>query len=177
MFEPRRRPGFFSSMLFIALMSGPPRFRSRDQFASLTGQVDWSVMLSMAIYGIALLWLGHKVASLLLRRAGLSGVTTSHVLAMACVLGLAGSVLVSPAPLLTLYRVLQIGVVVDALGGLSWAVVDPSRLRCGSHGRAAGGGAMAQCDGAASIALRSVRGGNRDNVDGMAARHDRVDDP
>src|SRR5947207_655261 len=118
MFEPRRRPGFFSSMLFIALMSGPPRFRSRDQFASLTGQVDWSVMLSMAIYGIALLWLGHKVASLLLRRAGLSGVTTSHVLAMACVLGLAGSVLVSPAPLLTLYRVLQIGVLV--LFGLFW---------------------------------------------------------
>ena len=105
-------------MLFIALMSGPPRFRSRDQFASLTGQVDWSVMLSMAIYGIALLWLGHKVASLLLRRAGLSGVTTSHVLAMACVLGLAGSVLVSPAPLLTLYRVLQIGVLV--LFGLFW---------------------------------------------------------
>src|SRR5947207_7936777 len=85
MFEPRRRPGFFSSMLFIALMSGPPRFRSRDQFASVMGQVDWSVMLSIAIYGIALLWLGHKVASLLLRRARRSGVTTSHVLAMACV--------------------------------------------------------------------------------------------
>ena len=49
-------PSWFDSLLFVTLMSGPPRFRGRDPYASLTGAIDLVVIVHVAVWACGALW-------------------------------------------------------------------------------------------------------------------------
>jgi O-antigen ligase len=107
-------------LVFIALLSGPPRIRARDPLASLQGQMDWVVVLHVIVWLAGAVWVfrevfknrntGEKGSHILLRWPHYAG------LLLVFLLGL--SMAVSPGPLLTGFRVFQILVMV--LFGFFW---------------------------------------------------------
>jgi hypothetical protein len=104
-------------LCFLALFSGPPRIRARDPLASLKGELDWVVLLHIVIWVIGALWVlrqGYR----LLPRGGALHFTWVHFLAVSLAVLLGLSLFGSPGPWLTLFRALQLLVMV--LFGLLW---------------------------------------------------------
>jgi hypothetical protein len=114
----RSKPRIHETLLFIALLSGPPRFRERDPLASLSGAVDWSVLLSAVVWGIAALWIFFHIGGYLLKGKSIPRFGLLHILAFVLVICLYLSTLASSAPLLTFYRVSQI--LIAVLFGFFW---------------------------------------------------------
>src|SRR5271165_3207574 len=56
-----RPVGMFPRVLFFLLLSGPPKFRLRDPTASLYGEIDWVVMFQVAVWGVAGIWVLHRL--------------------------------------------------------------------------------------------------------------------
>lgn len=102
------RPSLFESVLFFALASGPPRLRARDPLASLSGQVDWAVLLNLGIWGSGLAWVVVRVLDRTWHTRSRKSLTAVGFLTGALIVLLALSVVVSPARLLSGYRVAQI---------------------------------------------------------------------
>jgi hypothetical protein len=100
--------GVFSGTLFVLLVSGPPKLRVRDPLASIRGEIDVVVMFQVLVWGLAGLWVAyvliygyplgsrHRLRLWLPQRLGLL-----------LVLCLGISVLKSPAPALTSFKVCQ----------------------------------------------------------------------
>src|SRR5215469_330884 len=57
-----KRPTVAAATMFLLTLSGPPRIRIRDAEASLRGDVDWVVILHLAVWGAAGLWVLWQVA-------------------------------------------------------------------------------------------------------------------
>jgi|SRR5215217_1368650 len=114
----RSKPRIYETLLFVALLSGPPRFRERDPMASLSGAVDWPVLLSVVVWGVAALWIFFHIGGYLLKGKSIPRFGPLHILAFVLVICLYLSTLFSSAPLLTLYRVSQIPIAV--LFGFFW---------------------------------------------------------
>jgi hypothetical protein len=112
------KPRIYETLLFLAVMSGPPRLRARDEFASLSGQVDWSVLLNAAVWGLAGAWVFFHLGGYLLIRRSIPRFGPLHILAFLLVFCLYLSTFVSPALLLTFYRVSQIPI--GILFGFFW---------------------------------------------------------
>ncbi len=91
---------------FLALFSGPPRIRARDPLDSLRGEIDWVVLLHMAVWLIGALWVIRQWHQLAVERKVLP-FTWIHVLAVLLAAVLGASLFISPGPLLTLFRSLQ----------------------------------------------------------------------
>jgi O-antigen ligase len=69
--RPMSRPGWFDSLLFLVLMSGPPKLRTRDMNASLAGSVDSVVLLHLAIWACGGIWVFlHLYPAVTTRRVG-----------------------------------------------------------------------------------------------------------
>lgn len=104
-------------LCFLALFSGPPRIRARDPLASLRAEIDWVVLLHLLVWLIGAFWVLRQAYQLLVqrRRVALSWI---HLLALALSLLLGLSLFGSPGPWLTLFRALQMLVMV--LFGLFW---------------------------------------------------------
>lgn len=99
-------------MLFLLLLSGPPMFRSRSPLASLRDVVDPVVIYQLVVWGMAGIWV---LVQFYHRRVRVNDGLLSRFwlpqkLGLALVLCLSCSVLVSPAPLLTAYKVYQMAV-------------------------------------------------------------------
>jgi O-antigen ligase len=112
------KPRLYETLLFIILVTGPPQLRSRDPYASLSGEVDWSVMLNAVIWGMAGLWVFHRVNTYLLNRRSFPRPLFTQWIALFFSFCLLLSTVVSLAPLLTAYRSLQ--VLVMMLFGFLW---------------------------------------------------------
>jgi hypothetical protein len=112
------KPRVYETLLFIALLSGPPRLRERDPFASLSGSADWSVLLNAAVFGLAGFWVFLNLGAYLLKGKSIPRFGVLPVLAFLLAGCLYLSMLVSPAPILTFYRVSQIPIAV--LFGFFW---------------------------------------------------------
>jgi hypothetical protein len=112
------KPRVYETLLFIALLSGPPRLRERDPFASLAGNADWSVLLNAAVFGLAAFWVFLNLGGYLLKRKAIPRFGPLPVLAFVLAGCLYLSLLVSPSPVLTFYRVSQIPIAV--LFGFFW---------------------------------------------------------
>lgn len=102
------KPRVYETMLFIALLSGPPRFRTRDTFDSLSGVVDWSVLLSAGVWALGAIWVFLNLGGHVLNRRSVPSFSAIHVLAFLFVGSLYLSTFASLAPTLTFYRVSQI---------------------------------------------------------------------
>lgn len=112
------KPRIYETLLFFALLSGPPRFRDRDPFASLSGAVDWSILLNIAVWGLAAFWVFLNFGGYILKRRAVPRFDLLHILAFLLVFCLYLSTFASIAPSLTFYRVSQ--VLIAVLFGFFW---------------------------------------------------------
>ena len=104
------RANIAATLLFLLMLSGPPKFRIRDLEASLRGDIDWVVVLHILVWGLAGVWVLFQVgkrgrAKLLLARLRLP-----QKLGLAVIFCLAVSAMISKAPALSAFKIYQMAV-------------------------------------------------------------------
>jgi hypothetical protein len=102
------RPRVHETLLFIALLSGPPALRVRDPSASLSGNADWSVLLNAAVWALGAFWVFLNLGGYVLKAKSIPRFGLLYGLVFLLVFCLYLSTLTSLVPILTLYRVSQI---------------------------------------------------------------------
>lgn len=102
-----RPPTLFAAVLFVLTLSGPPRFRIRDPQASLRSDIDWVVILHVAIWALAGIWVLWHMGKRFQARRRLLRLHLPQRLALALIIVLAASVWISDAPALTAFKVYQ----------------------------------------------------------------------
>jgi O-antigen ligase len=103
-------PHGLESFLFLALMSGPPKFRGRDLSASLTGAIDTVVLIHVAVWTCGGLWVLARVYPAALRRTVVPFVNLAQILGAAFIAALTLSLWDSPGRLLTAFTLGQFAV-------------------------------------------------------------------
>lgn len=156
---PGRTPTWVDKVVFVALMSGPPKFRDRDINASLTGQIDWVVLLHIAVWGGGALWVLTRLFPFL-RRGLIPSVSGVQIVGALLIAGLTLSLWHSPGVMLTTFmlgqftimlcfawlfidrfgpsvflRYLFVGVCVVTVALLLTALLDPEMVISGEQGR------------------------------------------
>ena len=101
--EPPEQPRFYHSLLFFALMSGPPRLRLRDAGASLAGQLDLVSLMQIGVWMLGFAW----IAAQILPRARMPRFSRIQLLAFFLLLAMALSAIRSVSPLFTGFVVFQ----------------------------------------------------------------------
>jgi hypothetical protein len=98
------------TVLFLLILTGPPMLRFRDPMASIRGDIDAVVVLHIVVWVLAGMWVFDELSRnrSRLRAPVRLGLPQKVGLLFLFCLGL--SALVSQAPLLTLFRVYQMGV-------------------------------------------------------------------
>jgi O-antigen ligase len=106
-------PKWFDSLLFLALMSGPPKFRGRDPFASLAGVIDLVVVLHIAVWTCGGLWVLARVYPSVVRRGILPPVNPVQAVGALFIAALTLSISESPGVLLTAFTLGQLAVMLS----------------------------------------------------------------
>lgn len=107
-----RKPGLVASVVFLSLLSGPPPLRFRDPGASLAYVVDWSVALNVLVWTIGALWISNEAVRRLILREPLPRLHKLEAFMDVFIISLSLSVISSPSPLLSAYRVVQLAILV-----------------------------------------------------------------
>jgi hypothetical protein len=99
-----------STLLFLLIFSGPPKFRIRDSEASLRGDIDWVVVLHIVVWGFAGAWVLYE-----LRKPGRvtrlgKRLSLPQRLGLGVTLCLAVSAVISNAPAFSLFKIYQMAV-------------------------------------------------------------------
>jgi O-Antigen ligase len=102
-----KRPTAVAALLFVSILSGPPRFRVRDAEASLRGDLDWVVILHIAVWALAGLWILWQLGKRYQSGRPLLRLRLTRILGLAMILVLAASSFMSAAPALTAFMVYQ----------------------------------------------------------------------
>lgn len=102
-----KRPTIVAAVLFLSILSGPPRFRMRDPEASLRGDLDWVVILHAVVWGLAGLWILWQFCKRFQAGRPLLRLRLPQILGLAMILALAASAWRSDAPTLTAFKVYQ----------------------------------------------------------------------
>jgi O-antigen ligase len=110
-----RAPNWFESLLFVALMSGPPKFRERDPLASLTGTIDLMVVIHMVVWTCGGLWVLARLYPFILRRRLVPALNPAQKMGGVLILALSLSVWDSPGVLLTAFTLAQFAVMLTFL--------------------------------------------------------------
>ena len=100
-------PNWFDSLLFLALMSGPPKFRERDPLASLTGAIDLVVIVHVVVWICGGLWVLARLYPAVLRRGILPALNPAQALGALFIAALTLSAWESPGFLLTAFMLGQ----------------------------------------------------------------------
>jgi O-antigen ligase len=111
-------PRKYDFVIFLALLSGPPRFRTRDIFATFRNEMDWSVLLNIGVWCLGALWVFHHLFSMISIRRRLPRFQRTQILALALIYLLSMSTLLSPSFYLTLFRIFQLTIMI--LFGYIW---------------------------------------------------------
>jgi hypothetical protein len=106
-------PNWFESLLFLALMSGPPKFRYRDPFASLSGAIDSAVFLQIAVWACGGLWVLARLYPSLLRRGVVPPVNPAQAVGALLIVAFTFSLRESPGFLLTAFTVGQLAIMLS----------------------------------------------------------------
>ena len=108
-------PNWFDSLLFLLLMSGPPKFRGRDPTASLTGAIDLVVLVHLAVWTCGGLWVLARLYPAVLRRGRVPAVNPAQALGALFIAALTLSAWESPGRLLTAFALGQFAVMLSFL--------------------------------------------------------------
>jgi len=95
-------------LLFLILFSGPPKLRSRDPLDSFRGEYDLSVIVNIAVWLFAGIWILAHILPMFLKKPVFKNLHSLHALAFFFTFSLALSTLVSPVPLMTGFRAFQV---------------------------------------------------------------------
>ena len=106
-------PNWFDSLLFLVLMSGPPKFRGRDPIASLTGAIDLVVLIHLAVWTCGGLWVLARLYPAVLRRGIVPAVNPAQAIGALFIAALTLSVWESPGLLLTAFTLGQFAVMLS----------------------------------------------------------------
>jgi O-antigen ligase len=109
-------PSWFDSLLFLALMSGPPKFRDRDLEASLEGAIDLVVVIHIAVWTCGGLWVLARLYPAAVRRGVFPSINPAQVIGALFIISLTFSLWESPGILLTAFIVGQFAVML----GFTW---------------------------------------------------------
>ena len=104
------KPKIYDTLLFIALLSGPPKLRVRDPLESLDNVVDWAVLLNLGVWVCGAAWVLARIVDVFVFEKRMPAFNVSTVFGAMFVGTLFLSLITSAAPLLTLYRSLQVAV-------------------------------------------------------------------
>jgi len=108
-------PTWLDSLIFLALMSGPPNLRDRDPYASLRGELDLTALIQIGVWVCGGLWMLARLYPSVLRRGILPAVNPAQALGAVFIVALAASLWDSPAFLLTAYTLGQFAVMLGFL--------------------------------------------------------------
>ena len=100
-------PKWFDSLLFLALMSGPPKFRERDPLDSLSGAIDLIVLIHIAVWVFGGLWVLARLYPSALRRNVVPVVNPAQAIGALFIVALSLSLWDSPGVLLTAFTLGQ----------------------------------------------------------------------
>jgi O-Antigen ligase len=103
----RRHVTATAAILFLLILSGPPRMRIRDPEASLRGDVDWVVVIHLLVWGLGGLWVLLHMTKRFWGGRPLLRLCLPQILGLAMIVCLSASVWVSSAPALTAFKVYQ----------------------------------------------------------------------
>lgn len=106
----REKVSAYAAMLFVVLMSGPPKLIARDPLASVRGEVGIGVGVNALVWFLAALWIFNEFNYYALKERRVPQLMPLERLALVFVVSLLPSLYFSVAPLLSLYRILQLGV-------------------------------------------------------------------
>jgi len=105
-----RAPTLLESLLFLALMTGPPKFRYRDVTASLTGAIDSAVLVQIAVWTCGGLWAFARLYPTALKWRAAPVVSGVQVLGALFIVAMSLSIWRSPGVLLTAFMLGQLAV-------------------------------------------------------------------
>ncbi len=102
-----KQPTFTAAILFLLILSGPPKLRARDPEASLRGDTDWIVVLHVVVWGLAGLWVLLQIGKRFYAKRPLLRLRLPQKLGLAMVLCLAASAAILNAPALSAFKIYQ----------------------------------------------------------------------
>lgn len=105
-----KRHTFAATALFLLILSGPPKLRIRDPGASLRGEIDWVVILHVAVWAFAGLWVFLQIKKRLHAKRPVLRLGLPQILSLALISCLSVSVWKSAAPSLSSFKVYQMAV-------------------------------------------------------------------
>lgn len=108
-------PTWLDSVLFVALMSGPPAFRDRDPYASLNAEIDLVAMIQISVWVCGGLWTLARLYPSVLRRGVLPAINPAQAMGALFIASLMFSLPDSPGFLLTAYSLGQFAVMLGFL--------------------------------------------------------------
>ena len=103
----RRHVTATAAVLFLLILSGPPRMRIRDPEASLRGDVDWVVVIHLLVWGLGGLWVLLQMTRRFFGGRPLLRLRLPQILGLTMIFCLSASVWESSAPALTAFKVYQ----------------------------------------------------------------------
>jgi hypothetical protein len=111
--SPLSSPSLTYRILFFLLLSGPPKFRLRDPSESLAYTFDWAILLQVIVWGVAGCWLFLDTSyETTAETTGQSRLSSLQTLSLILIALLGVSVFFSDAPVLSAFKVYQLGVTV-----------------------------------------------------------------
>jgi len=81
----RRHVTATAAILFLLILSGPPRMPIRDPEASLRGEVDWVVVIHLLVWGLGGLWVLAQMARRFWEGRPLLRLQTPQILGLAMI--------------------------------------------------------------------------------------------
>lgn len=101
-------PTWFESLLFVALMSGPPKFTGdRDVTASLAGEIDLMVLVQIGVWTAGALWVFSRLCSSAVKRGVVPTLNSVQIIACFLIAALSLSLPQSPGVMLTAFTLGQ----------------------------------------------------------------------
>src|SRR5271156_1532682 len=105
---PQQRAGFFAGVLFLLLFSGPPKLRLRDPTASLSGELDFSIIVNIIVWLMGGLWVVCQFYRMHRGTRQRLRLLFPQKMAALVILLLGASTFVSIAPAVTAFKAYQI---------------------------------------------------------------------
>ena len=107
-------PTWLESLLFLALMTGPPKFSGeREVTASLAAEIDGMVIIQIAVWTSGALWVIVRLFSSALRRGVIPALNPVQITAWLLIAALSISLPQSPGVLLTAFTLGQYAVMLS----------------------------------------------------------------